>query len=105
MDEEQTLDGSDKSFTRSWKLLKGALKKRLEPRSRRSSVASSHSSATEATRDAQSVSRSSSSSVKQRFTKGPLGALYKPKPFKVPRYSTPCGGLEQVCFVSVAYCV
>ena len=87
MDEDQTVDGSDKSFTRSWKFLKGAFKKRLDSKSRRISLGSSHESASEGTRDASAVSRSSSSSVKQRFTKGPLGALYKPKPFKVPRYT------------------
>ncbi|KAL3157474.1 hypothetical protein ABBQ32_011938 [Trebouxia sp. C0010 RCD-2024] len=87
MEEEQAVDGSDKSFTRGWKFLKGAFK-RLEPKSRKNSVTSSYGSTTEGTRDAPSVSRSSSTSVKQRFAKGPLGALYKPKPFKVPRESS-----------------
>ena len=87
MDEEQAVDGSDKSFTRSWKFLKDAFKKRLEPKSRRTSIGSPNGSTTESTRDGVPISRSSSSSVKQRFQKGPLSALYKPKPFKVPRYT------------------
>lgn len=89
MEEEQALDGTDKSFTRGWKFLKGAFK-RLEPRSKKTSLSSSHGSTTEGTRDAPSESRSSSISVKQRLTKGPLGSLYKPKLFKVPRYGVCC---------------
>ncbi len=86
MEDEQSIEGSDKSFTRSWKFLKDAVRKRLEPKSRRTSLGSSPGSVTEGAADASQITRSSSSAVKQRMAKGPLSALYKPKPFKAPRY-------------------
>ena len=87
MEDEQSIEGSDKSFTRSWKFLKDAVRKRLEPKSRRTSVGSSPGSVTEAAADASQLTRSSSSAVKQRMAKGPLSALYKAKPFKAPRHN------------------
>lgn len=84
MDDEQGVEGSEKSFTRSWKSLKDAFRKRLEPKSRKTSLGSSPGSVTEGFAEAPSLARSSS--VKQRLTKGPLSALYKPKPFKAARY-------------------
>ena len=86
MEDEQSIEGSDKSFTRSWKSLKNAVRKRLEPKSRRTSLGSSPGSVTEVAADASQITRSSSSAVKQRMAKGPLSALYKPKAFKAPRY-------------------
>ncbi|KAA6424566.1 MAG: hypothetical protein FRX49_05776 [Trebouxia sp. A1-2] len=84
MEDEQSIEGSDKSFTRSWKFLKDAVRKRLEPKSRRISLGSSAGSGTELAADASQITRSSSSAVKQRMAKGPLSALYKPKAFKAP---------------------
>ena len=89
MEDEQAVESSDTSFPRSWKSLKDAVRRRLEPKSRRTSVVSSADSGTEAVTDASPITRSSSSAVRQRLAKGPLSALYKPKPFKVPRYGVP----------------
>ena len=81
--EESSVEGSSKSLTRSWKTIRDAVRKRLEPKSRRGDRSMS-GSLSEGTDDNPPLT-GSPSTVKQRLAKGPFAALYKPRSSKDAR--------------------
>lgn len=100
--DEPGVEGSSKSLTRSWKTIRDAVRKRLDPKSRRGSTSGSVSEGT----DDNSLSIGPTpSTVKQRFARGPFAALYKPRSFKDERCASQARStlspLRAVCCTSL----
>lgn len=83
--DEQGVERSSKSLTRSWKSIRNAVRKRLEPKARRNDPSLSGSLSEDVGDDPSFTGSSASSTVKQRLARGPFAALYKPRSFKDAR--------------------